>query len=71
MIRYIEPSSGPASIAVEQRKLLAELDYSVDQFESALTMKVNGVVQKSSYGFAVEARDRLERGGLLDTNQIT
>jgi len=56
--RYLETDSGPASIAVEQRKLLAELDYSVSQFESAITMAVDGVIQKSSYTRAVEAHDR-------------
>jgi hypothetical protein len=55
--RYLESNSGPASIAVEQRKLLAELDYSVSQFESAISLAVNGVIQKSSYALAVEARD--------------
>lgn len=55
--RYLESNSGPASIAVEQRKLLAELDYSVSQFESAIILAVNGVIQKSNYAFAVEAHD--------------
>ena len=56
--RYLETHSGPASIAVEQRKLLAELDYSVSHFESSLTKTVNGVIQKTGYAVAVEARDR-------------
>ena len=56
--RYLEINSGPASIAVEQRKLLAELDYSVNQFESAITLAVNGVIQKSPYTVAVETHDR-------------
>jgi hypothetical protein len=64
--RYLETNSGPASIAVEQRKLLAELDYSVSQLESAITMEVNGVILKSSYAFAVEARD----SRVLDDNHI-
>jgi hypothetical protein len=55
--RYIEPHSGPDSIAVEQRKLLAELDYSVGQLESAVTIRVNDTIQKSSYALAVESRD--------------
>lgn len=55
--RYIEPNSGPASITVERRKLLAELDYSVSQFESAVTIEVNGTIQKSSYARAIESRD--------------
>lgn len=56
-LRYVEIDSGPASTAIEQRKLLAELDYSVSKFESSLTAQVNGVIKKSHYALAVEAHD--------------
>jgi hypothetical protein len=57
--RYIEPGTGPVSIAVEQRKLLAELDYSVSQFETALTAThKDGSPWHSQYERAVAAKDQ-------------
>jgi hypothetical protein len=57
--RYIEPHTGPVSIGVERRKLLAELDYTVNQFESALTTHDSkGLIRESPYKIAVAAKDQ-------------
>lgn len=57
--RYIEPTTGPVSIGIEQRKLLAELDYCVSQFEAALTISgSDGSTRESPYEMAVTDKDK-------------
>ena len=57
--RYIEPTTGPVSIGVERRKLLAELDYSVQQFEASMVVRnADGSTVDSDYKRAVDARDQ-------------
>ena len=72
--RYVEPGTGPASIAVEQRKLLAELDYSVSQFETALTVtRSDGSLWHSQYERTVAAKDQtvwMNNYVLNDTDKV-
>jgi HEPN domain-containing protein len=51
--RYIEPTSGPASITIEPRKLLAELDFTVSQCEASFQIRP----VPSPYAAAVSNRD--------------
>lgn len=55
--RYIEADSGPASVVVETRKLLAELDYCVSMFEKYLILVVDGEVTRSAYAIAADEKD--------------
>jgi hypothetical protein len=48
-LRYIEAKSGPTSVAVEVRKLLAELDEVVSQFEERLVSRRGNVVTATTY----------------------
>jgi HEPN domain-containing protein len=51
--RYIEPTSGPTSITIEPRKLLAELDFTVSQCEASFHTRP----VQSPYVAAVSSRD--------------
>jgi hypothetical protein len=56
-LRYIEATTGPLSIAVETRKLLAELDYTVSQFNQRIRMFRGGELQEVDYHVAVRTKD--------------
>jgi len=56
-LRYIEATTGPLSVAVEGRKLLAELDYTVSEFNQRLKMFRDGVLQEVDYQVAVRRHD--------------
>jgi hypothetical protein len=56
-LRYVEATTGPLSIAVETRKLLAELDYTVSQFNQRIRTFHNGELQEVDYHVAVRTHD--------------
>jgi HEPN domain-containing protein len=48
-LRYIEAKSESTSVAVETRKLLAELDELVSEFEKRLVFRQGGIVTSTNY----------------------
>jgi len=65
-LRYIDATTGPLSVAVEGQKLLAELDYTVSQFNQRIRMFRDGVLQEVDYQVAVRNHDeRVWRGNYL------
>lgn len=58
VLRYIEPTSHQASIAIEPKKLLAELDYTVAQIEASIVISTSTKEQlDNGYQDAVKNRD--------------
>ena len=65
--RYIEPMDSAASIAIEQWKLLAELDYSIHTLDG--TLNFGGAI-KTNYQIALQAKtDALFADNYLLTGQ--
>jgi HEPN domain-containing protein len=56
--RYIDINSGPSSVVIEVRKVLAELDFSVSMLEKYALQVRDGKRVKRTYEKSVEEKDR-------------